>query len=44
VFGELETGFDVLDKIATTKTGMADRPEKDVRMKMFILAEPKTKK
>lgn len=44
VFGELETGFDVLDKIATTKTARGDRPEQDVRMRMFILAEPKTKK
>jgi cyclophilin family peptidyl-prolyl cis-trans isomerase len=43
VFGELETGFDVLDKIATTKT-KSDRPEQDVRMRMFILAQPKTKK
>jgi cyclophilin family peptidyl-prolyl cis-trans isomerase len=44
VFGELESGFDVLDKIATTKTAKADRPEQDVRMRMFILAEPNVKK
>lgn len=44
VFGELETGFDALDKIATTKTARGDRPEQDVRMRMFILAEPKSKK
>jgi cyclophilin family peptidyl-prolyl cis-trans isomerase len=43
VYGELEIGFDVLDKIATTKT-KSDRPEQDVRMRMFILAEPETKK
>jgi cyclophilin family peptidyl-prolyl cis-trans isomerase len=41
VFGELITGFDVLDKIATTKTNPADRPLEDVRMKMFLLTEPK---
>ncbi|MBX2893892.1 MAG: peptidylprolyl isomerase [Cyclobacteriaceae bacterium] len=41
VFGELLTGFDVLDKIATTKTNSADRPIENVRMKMFILTEPK---
>lgn len=41
VYGELEIGFDVLDKIAGTKTNSADRPEQDVRMKMFVLAEPK---
>jgi cyclophilin family peptidyl-prolyl cis-trans isomerase len=44
VYGELETGFEVLDKIATTKTQRGDRPEQDVRMRMFIIAEPKTKK
>jgi cyclophilin family peptidyl-prolyl cis-trans isomerase len=44
VFGELALGFDVLDKIATTKTAAADRPVQDVRMKMFVLTEPKTKK
>ena len=41
VFGELITGFDVLDKIATSKTNPADRPLEDVRMKMFLLTEPK---
>lgn len=44
VYGELEIGFDVLDKIAATPTNKADRPEKDVRMKMFILVEPKLRK
>jgi peptidyl-prolyl cis-trans isomerase B (cyclophilin B) len=41
VFGELEIGFEVLDKIATTKTNSADRPEQDVRMKLFLLNEIK---
>lgn len=44
VYGELEVGLDVLDKIATTKTLPGDRPAKDVRMKMFVVAEPKSKK
>lgn len=43
VYGELEQGFDVLDKIATSKTNKSDRPEADVRMRMFILSEPKLK-
>lgn len=37
VFGELEIGFDVLDRIATTQTNKSDRPEKDVRIRMFLL-------
>ena len=41
VFGELEQGFDVLDKIAAVKTNQADRPEKDIRMRMFLLNENK---
>lgn len=41
VFGELITGFDVLDKIAATKTDRANRPLEDVRMKMFLLSQPK---
>jgi cyclophilin family peptidyl-prolyl cis-trans isomerase len=44
VFGELEIGFDVLDKIAATKTNKSDRPETDVRMRMFVLSEPKKSK
>jgi cyclophilin family peptidyl-prolyl cis-trans isomerase len=44
VFGELITGFDVLDKIATTKTNPSDRPIENVRMKMFVLTEPKKTK
>lgn len=43
VYGELEKGLDVLDKIATTKTDRADRPMSDIRMRMFILNEPKKK-
>jgi peptidyl-prolyl cis-trans isomerase B (cyclophilin B) len=41
VFGELVIGFDVLDKIATTKTRPGDRPEADVRMRMFVLRNRK---
>ncbi len=41
VFGELESGFDVLDRIATTKTAPGDRPVQDIRMRMFILYAPK---
>jgi cyclophilin family peptidyl-prolyl cis-trans isomerase len=44
VFGELIAGFDVLDKIATTKTNPADRPLEDVRMKMFVISQPKKSK
>jgi len=43
VYGELENGFDVLDKIAATKTNKSDRPETDIRMRMFVLSEPKLK-
>jgi cyclophilin family peptidyl-prolyl cis-trans isomerase len=41
VFGELEKGFDVLDRIAGTETDKADRPKSDVRMKLFLLNEIK---
>lgn len=41
VYGELEAGFDVLDKIAGTKTNKSDRPEQDIRMRMFVISEPK---
>ncbi len=44
VYGELELGLTVLDKIATTKTNKSDRPETDIRMRMFVLSEPKLKK
>lgn len=43
VFGELLTGYDVLDKIAQTKINSADRPVNDVRMKMFVITEPAKK-
>jgi peptidyl-prolyl cis-trans isomerase B (cyclophilin B) len=42
VFGELITGFNVLDSIATTST-KSDRPINDVRMRMFLLNTPKKK-
>lgn len=41
VFGELESGWDVLDKIAAVKTGPGDRPVQDVRMRLFLLNEIK---
>jgi peptidyl-prolyl cis-trans isomerase B (cyclophilin B) len=41
IYGELETGFDVLDKIAAAKTTFSDRPLQDIRMKMFLLNEIK---
>jgi cyclophilin family peptidyl-prolyl cis-trans isomerase len=41
VFGELEQGFDVLDRIAATATAPGDRPVTDVRMKMYLLNERK---
>lgn len=44
VYGELELGFDVLDKIAAVKTNPSDRPEQDVRMKMFLLNEIKSQR
>lgn len=37
VFGEVVEGLDVIDKIAAVQTGQADRPLKDVRMKMKVL-------
>ncbi|MFI5221503.1 MAG: peptidylprolyl isomerase [Bacteroidia bacterium] len=37
VFGELVEGFNVLDSIASVKTGQADRPLKDVRMQVHLL-------
>jgi len=41
VYGELENGFEVLDKIASVKTGTADRPVKNIRLYMFTLNTPK---
>ena len=37
VFGEVIEGMDVIDKIATTPTGQADRPVTDVVMKMKVV-------
>jgi cyclophilin family peptidyl-prolyl cis-trans isomerase len=37
VFGEVISGLDVIDKIASVQKGMADRPVGDVRMKMEII-------
>lgn len=37
VFGELISGLEVLDKLASVQTGTADRPLKDVRMKIRML-------
>lgn len=42
VFGELLSGFNVLDSIAVTPT-KNDRPVTDIRMKMFLLNKPGTK-
>ncbi|MEQ1554405.1 MAG: peptidylprolyl isomerase [Ferruginibacter sp.] len=36
VFGEVIKGLNVIDKIASTPKGMADRPVGDIRMKMEI--------
>lgn len=43
VFGEIESGLEVMDKIAATKTASGDRPLEDIRMRMFIISEPKKK-
>jgi cyclophilin family peptidyl-prolyl cis-trans isomerase len=37
VFGEVESGLEVVDKIAGVQKGQADRPVQDVRMKMEII-------
>ncbi|MEN9611679.1 MAG: hypothetical protein RLZZ628_2493 [Bacteroidota bacterium] len=37
VFGRVIKGFDVLDKIATTKTAPGDRPTQDVSMKIRVV-------
>ena len=42
VFGELIAGIDVLDKIASVKTGANDRPLEDVRM--FVSVKEMSKK
>lgn len=42
VFGELVTGWEVLDKIALTATAKGDKPLQNIRMKMFLLYLPKS--
>lgn len=37
VFGEVIEGLDVIDKIAAAKTNQADKPLKDIKMKMKVL-------
>ncbi len=37
VFGEVTSGIDVIDKIASVETGADDKPLKDVRMKMKLI-------
>ena len=37
VFGEITDGMEVIDKIATTPTGSADRPVNDVKMKVRVI-------
>jgi cyclophilin family peptidyl-prolyl cis-trans isomerase len=37
VFGEVISGLDVIDKIASAEKGQADRPKKDIRMKLRML-------
>ena len=37
VFGEIESGMDVVDKIAASPRNPQDRPNTDVRMHMEIL-------
>jgi cyclophilin family peptidyl-prolyl cis-trans isomerase len=37
VFGEVVEGFDVIDKIAAVKTGGANRPEENVKMKIELV-------
>lgn len=39
VFGEVETGMEVIDKIASTQTDGANRPVTDVRMQMELLLD-----
>ena len=37
VFGEVESGFEVIDKIASVQKGMGDRPLGDVRMYIEVI-------
>ena len=40
VFGEVETGMEVIDKIALSQTDGSNRPVTDIRMRMEILEQP----
>ena len=44
VFGEVESGLDIIGKIATLPRNQFDRPEKDSRMFIEIIEEPTTEK
>jgi cyclophilin family peptidyl-prolyl cis-trans isomerase len=44
VFGEVETGLEVIDKIAAVEKQPGDRPIKDVRMFMEIVEPIKENK
>ena len=37
VFGEVVEGLDIVDKIQLVTTGKADRPKKDISMRMKII-------
>jgi peptidyl-prolyl cis-trans isomerase B (cyclophilin B) len=41
VFGEIESGMDVLDKIAAVQTAPGDRPLQDVRIIKCTIIKPK---
>jgi cyclophilin family peptidyl-prolyl cis-trans isomerase len=41
VFGELVSGMDVLDKIATTKVGPGDRPVEPIKMESVTIEDVK---
>lgn len=43
-FGEVIEGLDVIDKIAAVKTDKNDRPKENIRMKISLIEEGKTKK
>ena len=36
VFGEVVEGLDVIDKLAAVQTDRADRPQEDIRMKVYM--------
>lgn len=44
VFGELVSGWETLDKLAATPTDKTDRPLNPMRMRVFLVHEPKVKK